>query len=77
MDREGAFKISLKTTTTEGPCFPENTKEVQQVQQEHSPYERDKKVASVQQWQMQKLVCLKAKKPQIKVTSAQQWQVQK
>ena len=52
-------------------------KEVQQVQQEQSPHERDKKVASPQQWQMQKLACMKAKKPPIKVASAQQWQMQK
>jgi len=75
MDRERALRI--KTTTTEGPCSPENTKEVQQVQQEHSPYEGDKKVASAQQWQMQKLACLKAKKPHRKVASAQQRQAQK
>jgi len=49
------------------------------VQQEQSPYEGDEKVAScrAQQWQMQKLACLKAKKPQRKVASAQQWQMQK
>ena len=77
MDRERALRI--KTTATEGPCSPENRKEVQQVQQEHSPYayERDAKVASAQQWQMQKLACLKAKKPQRKVASAQQRKMQK
>ena len=69
MDRESALRMK---TTTLAPCFPENTKEVQQVQQEQSPHERDKKVASAQQWQMQKLACMKAKKPQIKVASAQQ-----
>ena len=52
-------------------------KEVQQVQQEQSPHERVKNVASAQQWQMQKLVCIKAKKPQIKGASAQQWQMRK
>ena len=75
MDWEGALR--MKTTTTQGPCFPENMKEVQLVQQEHSPYERDEKVASAQQWQMQKLACLKAKKSQRKVASAQQRQMQK